>query len=162
MTKSQLPPDDPTADLAILVAAAWRAITDELQANVVADEPLMRPSYGFVIRAVASEEPTINRLGELLGTTKQAASLLADEVEAAGFIERYTPANDRRRRCLRLTARGAAVRARAIATSRQLEAELVAAVGEDAVIGCRETLVALVARSGALDDVFARRARPVW
>ncbi len=156
------PPDDPTADLAILIAAAWRAITDELQAGVVADEPVMRPAYGFVIRAVASEEPTISRLGELLGTTKQAASLLADEVEAAGFIERYTPADDRRRRRLRLTARGRAVRERAIATSARVEAELAAAVGEDALTGCRETLVALVARTGALDDVFARRARPVW
>ncbi len=89
MTK--FPPDDYAADLAILIAAAWRAVTDELQATVVADEPLMRPAFGFVIRAVDSESPTITRLAELLGTTKQAASLLADEVEAAGFIERFTP-----------------------------------------------------------------------
>jgi DNA-binding MarR family transcriptional regulator len=160
MTK--LPPDDYAADLAILIAAAWRAVTDELQASVVADEPLMRPAFGFVIRAVDSESPTINRLAELLGTTKQAASLLADEVEAAGFIERYTPPDDRRRRQLRLTVRGVAVRARAAATSARLEAQLALLVGEDAVLGCRETLMALVARTGALDDVLARRARPVW
>jgi hypothetical protein len=125
-----------SADLAILIAASWRAVTDELQASVVADEPRMRPSFGFVMRAVDSESPTINRLAELLGTTKQAASLLADEVEAAGFIERYT--------------------------SERLEAELVSLVGEHAMLGCRETLMALVARTGALDDVLARRARPVW
>jgi DNA-binding MarR family transcriptional regulator len=160
MTK--LPPDDSTADLAILVAAAWRAVTDELQASVVAAEPMMRPVFGFVIRAVDAESPTITRLAELLETTKQAASLLADEVEAAGFIERFTPPNDRRARRLRLTERGAAVRARAVETSARLEAALVAEVGEDAVLGCRETLMALVARSGALDDVLARRARPVW
>jgi len=159
MTK--LPPDA-TADLAILVAAAWRAVTDELQASVVADEPGMRPSFGFVIRAVDSESPTISRLAELLGTTKQAASLLADEVEAAGFIERYTPADDRRRRRLRLTPRGSAVRARAVVTSERLEVELVSLVGEHSMLGCRETLMALVARTGALDDVLARRARPVW
>jgi DNA-binding MarR family transcriptional regulator len=160
MTK--LPPDDSTTDLAILVAAAWRAVTDELQASVVAAEPMMRPVFGFVIRAVDAESPTITRLAELLETTKQAASLLADEVEAAGFIERFTPPNDRRARRLRLTERGAAVRARAVETSARLEAALVAEVGEDAVLGCRETLMALVARSGALDDVLARRARPVW
>jgi hypothetical protein len=39
----------------------------------------MRPSYGLVIRAVAAVEPTINRLAELLGVTKQAASKLAEE-----------------------------------------------------------------------------------
>jgi DNA-binding MarR family transcriptional regulator len=160
MTK--LPPDDLTADLAILIAAAWRAVTDELQASVVAAEPAMRPAFGFVIRAVDSESPTINRLAELLGTTKQAASLLADEVEAAGFIERFTPPDDRRRRRLRLTGRGAAVRARAVATSARLEAELASMVGEEAVLGCRETLMTLVARTGGLDDVLARRARPVW
>ena len=160
MTK--LPPDDPAVDLAILLAAAWRAVTDELQATVIASEPAMRPAFGFVIRAVDSENPTITRLAELLGTTKQAASLLADEVEAAGFIERYTPPDDRRRRRLRLTVRGTAVRSRAIATSAHLEAQLIAEVGEDAVLGCRETLIALVARTGALDDVLARRARPVW
>ena len=160
MTK--LPPDDLTADLAILVAAAWRAVTDELQASVIASEPMMRPVFGFVIRAVDAESPTITRLAELLETTKQAASLLADEVEAAGFIERFTPPNDRRARRLRLTERGAAVRARAVETSARLEAALVDDVGEAAVHGCRETLMALVARSGALDDVLARRARPVW
>jgi DNA-binding MarR family transcriptional regulator len=160
MTKR--PPDDSSADLAILIAAAWRAVTDELQASVISDEPRMRPSFGFVIRAVDSESPTITRLAELLGTTKQAASLLADEVEAAGFIERYTPPDDRRRRRLRLTTRGAAVRARAIATSERLEAQLTDEVGENAILGCRATLMALVARTDALDDVLARRARPVW
>ncbi len=159
---TRLPPDDLTTDLAILIAAAWRAVTDELQTSVVAVEPKMRPIYGFVIRAVGSEEPTINRLAELLGTTKQAASLLADEVEAAGFIERITDPSDRRRRRLRLTARGAAVRERAIKTSSRLESELADAVGKSAVLGCRETLIALVARVGDLDDVLARRARPVW
>ena len=43
----------------------------------------MRPSFGFVLRAVAAEEPTVSRLAELLGVTKQAASRLVDDATAA-------------------------------------------------------------------------------
>src|SRR5919206_4161645 len=89
-------------DLAILLAAGYRALADRLQTDMrsagLAD---MRPSYGFVIRAVAAEEPTINRLAELLEVTKQAASRMADEMERDGFIERHADPDDRRRLRLR-------------------------------------------------------------
>jgi DNA-binding MarR family transcriptional regulator len=101
-------------------------------------------------------------LAELLDVTKQAASLLADEIERAGFIERFADDEDRRLRRLRLTDSGREVRRRALATSDRLEAELVEIVGPEGMEACRATLVALVTRGGALDDVLARRARPVW
>src|SRR5215471_18753667 len=90
----------------------------------------MRPSFGFVIRAVAAEQPTITRLAEMLDVTKQSASALADEAERAGFIERAAVPGDRRSRHLRLTAKGEEVRATALATSRQIERELAAELGE--------------------------------
>ena len=62
-------------DFAILVAAANRCLADRLVGAVAsAGGERMRPSFGFVLRAVAAEEPTISRLAELLGVTKQAAS----------------------------------------------------------------------------------------
>ncbi|MEA2156796.1 MAG: hypothetical protein QOE11_2936 [Solirubrobacteraceae bacterium] len=149
-------------DLAILLAATGRAIADELGAAMRDAGLQVRPVYGFVIRAVAAEEPTINRLAELLGVTKQAASRLADEVPDGGFVERDTDSADRRSRRLRLTAAGAQVRARALQASARLERELAEAVGEDAVAGCRATLMALLARTGAVEDVLARRARMTW
>src|SRR4051812_42842053 len=142
-------------DLAILLAASYRALSDELGAAMREGGLEVRPSFGFVIRAVAAEEPTIGRLAELLDVTKQAASRLADEVEAAGFVERFADAADRRRTRLRLSERGREVRSRALRTSSALERDLVAAVGEEAVVACRETLLALVARAGALEDVLA-------
>jgi DNA-binding MarR family transcriptional regulator len=162
MTNSQTDDNLAQPDFAILLAASWRALTDELQRTMITAGLDMRPSFGFVIRAVAAESPTISRLAELLGVTKQAASLLADEVERAGFIERFADEEDRRLRRLRLTDSGREVRRRALATSDRLEAELGEIVGPDAVEACRATLVALVTRGGALDDVLARRARPVW
>ena len=150
-------------DIAILLAAGYRAVADRLGRDMqragLAD---MKPSYGFVIRAVAAEEPTINRLAELLEVTKQAASRLADEVEAAGFIERVPDREDRRRLNLRLTAKGKKVRRRALATSAAMERELEAQLGPEAVAHLRAALLALVTREGALEDVLARRARPVW
>jgi DNA-binding MarR family transcriptional regulator len=150
-------------DLAILIAAAYRALTD-LLGDAMDRRRIdgMRPSFGFVIRAVAAEEPTITRLAEMLDVTKQSASALADEAERAGFVERVATAGDRRTRHLRLTAKGRTVRATALAASHELERELEATLGAATVAGLRAGLVAIVTQSGALEDVLARRARLVW
>jgi len=149
-------------DLAILLAASARAIADELGATMDQAGYDVRPAFGFVIRAVAAEEPTLGRLAELLGVTKQAASQLADEVEAAGFIQRVPNPDDRRSRRLVLTTDGQDISERALATSRRLERQLARAVGREAVDGCRATLLALLARTGDIESVNARRARMPW
>jgi DNA-binding MarR family transcriptional regulator len=153
--------DEP--DLAILLAAAYRALTERL-GDAMEKRRIegMRPSFGFVIRAVAAEQPTITRLAEMLDVTKQSASALADEAERAGFVERVAVAGDRRSRHLRLTAKGRKVRTTALAASGQLERELEAALGAGAVADLRAGLLEIVSRSGALEDVLARRARLVW
>jgi hypothetical protein len=63
---------DESPDLAILLAAGYRTLTERLGA-AVEDVGIhgMRPSFGFVIRAVAAEQPTITRLAEMLDVTKQ-------------------------------------------------------------------------------------------
>jgi DNA-binding MarR family transcriptional regulator len=155
--------DEDSPDLAILIAAGYRALTERLGAAVEdAGIQGMRPSFGFVIRAVASEEPTITRLAEMLDVTKQSASTLADDAERAGFVKRIEVAGDRRTRHLRLTAKGQKVRDTALATSRQLERELEDQLGVDGVARMRDGLLALVTSSGDLDHVLARRARLVW
>jgi DNA-binding MarR family transcriptional regulator len=157
------PQSDEGPDLAILLAAAYRALTERL-AEAMDDRGIdgMRPSFGFVIRAVAAEQPTITRLAEMLDVTKQSASALADEAERAGFIEREAVPGDRRSRHLRLTVKGETVRATALATSRQIEHELVAEFGATGLGAMRAGLLALVTASGDLDRVLARRARLVW
>ncbi len=150
-------------DLAILLAAAYRTLTERLAA-AMDDRGIegMRPSFGFVIRAVAAEQPTITRLAEMLDVTKQSASALADDVERAGFVARAAVPGDRRSRHLRLTAKGETVRATALAASQQLERELEAELGAAGLDAMRAGLLALVAASGDLDRVLARRARLVW
>jgi DNA-binding MarR family transcriptional regulator len=80
----------------------------------------------------------------------------------AGFITRVTDARDRRQTRLRLAKKGQRVRAQALATSAAVERELRHAAGPAAVAGLRRALVDLLARQGGLEDVMARRARPVW
>jgi len=150
-------------DLVILVAASYRVVIDRLmramQRRGLRD---MRPAYGFVIRAVAAESPSINRLAELLDTSKQAASKLADAMVRADFLERFGDPEDRRVQRLRLARKGRRVLATALATSRKLEEELRAASGGTHPAGLRGGLLSLLSRHGALEEVLARRARPVW
>ena len=76
-------------DLSILITAANRCLADRLGAAVAtAGGEAMRPSFGFVLRAVAAEQPTVSRLAELLSVSKQAASRLADDMVALGYLER--------------------------------------------------------------------------
>ena len=128
--------DEP--DLAIILVAANRCLT------TASSRPCARraratcaPAFGFVIRAVDAEEPTVTRLAELLGVSRQAASKLADEMVQRGYLLRAPDPDDRRRTRLRLSAKGRRVRERAAAESAAIEAELRAAVGDRAVDGLR-------------------------
>jgi DNA-binding MarR family transcriptional regulator len=150
--------DEP--DLAIILVAANRCLNDRLVGAVRETGARdIRPAFGFVIRAVAAEEPTVGRLAELLGVTRQAASKLADEMVGRGYLLRAPDPADRRRTRLRLSAKGRRVRERATAESAAIEAELRAAVGDRAVDGLRRALLAFVEHEGALDEVRALRSR---
>jgi DNA-binding MarR family transcriptional regulator len=119
----------------------------------------MRPSFGFVIRAVAAEQPTVGRLAELLGTTKQAASKLSDDMVQRGYLLREIDRQDRRRTRLRLSAKGRRVHARARAESAAIEGELRAELGDAAVDGLRRALLLFIEREGALAEAAAQRSR---
>ena len=147
-------------DLAILVVAANRCLTDRLgDAVAEAGGAAMRPSFGFVIRAVAAEQPTVTRLGELLGVTKQAASRLADDMVALGYLERHADPEDRRRVQLRLSRTGERIRARARRESGAIEDELRERFGADAVGHMRDLLADFVVRHGGGDELAAQRSR---
>lgn len=149
-------------DLAILLAAAYRAVADRLLRSMEEGGLSgMRPLYGFVIRAVAAESPTISRLAELLDVTKQAASQLADDMVGRGFLARRSEVEDRRRSRLVLSRKGQAVFARARRTSAAMERELLSRCGRADLEAFRRTLTAFVELHGAVDEVRARRARPV-
>jgi DNA-binding MarR family transcriptional regulator len=152
-----------TPDLVILLVATYRAVVQRLLADMKSARiPGMRAQYGFVIRAVAAEEPTVNRLAELLDVTKQAASKLADNMVRHGFLVRVADHRDRRMSRLRLSTKGRRVRARALATSAALERQVARKVGRAGAVTLRRALLEILARHGGLEDVMAQRARPLW
>jgi DNA-binding MarR family transcriptional regulator len=150
-------------DLVILVVAAYRAIIRRLM-TAMNDSGIhdMRPAFGFVIRAVLAEEPTIGRLAELLDTTKQNASKLADAMVEAKLLARIVDPEDARRTRLRLTAKGQRVYRTAVATSDTLERQLERDLGRKPTRAFRDALTKIIETDGTLEDVLARRARPVW
>lgn len=153
--------DEP--DWAILVVGAHWAVVDRLQQTMrAAGHDEMRPSYGFVIRALAAGGLRLTELAERLGVTKQAALKVVDEMEGHGLVERTPAPGDRRAKLLRLTERGEAVRRRAFAASERMEAELRDDLGDEAVDAARAVLLRFIERHGGLEDALDRRARPVW
>jgi DNA-binding MarR family transcriptional regulator len=147
-------------DFAILLTAANRCVTDRLvRAVAEVSHGAMRPSYGFVLRAVAAEEPTVSRLAELLGVSKQAASKLADDMVTAGFLRRRDDPSDRRRTPLQLTDLGRDVRSTALAESHAMETELRATFGDAATDQFRLLLTDFVQRHGGGPEIAAQRSR---
>ena len=147
-------------DFSILIVAANRCVSDRLGAAVATvGGETMRPSFGFVIRAVAAEQPTVSRLAELLGVTKQAASRLADDMVSLGYLERAGDPSDRRRTQLRLSLTGERVWVRARAESEAMEAELRERFGDAQVGHLRALLTDFVERHGGAEELAANRAR---
>jgi DNA-binding MarR family transcriptional regulator len=147
-------------DLAILITAANRCVADRLGAAVATvGGEAMRPSFGFVLRAVAAEQPTVSRLAELLGVSKQAASRLADDMVTLGYLERAADAGDRRRTRLRLSPAGTRIRERALEESHAMEAELRERFGAAQVDHLRALLTDFVERHGGAEELKAQRSR---
>jgi DNA-binding MarR family transcriptional regulator len=119
----------------------------------------MRPSFGFVLRAVAAEQPTVSRLAELLGVTKQGASRLADDMVTLGYLERNEDPADRRRTRLRLSPAGERIRARALAESHAMEDELRQRFGDTKVRHLRALLTDFIEHHGGGDELAAQRSR---
>jgi DNA-binding MarR family transcriptional regulator len=112
-----------------------------------------------VLRAVAAEQPTVSRLAELLGITKQGASRLADDMVSLGYLERTNDPADRRRTHLRLSRSGERIRARALAESHAMEAELRQRFGDTQVQHLRELLTDFIKRHGGAEEIAAQRSR---
>jgi DNA-binding MarR family transcriptional regulator len=153
MAKKSSRPDEP--DLAILLVAANRVLVDRLMAAMDRAGLTMRPSWGYVIRALYAEPLPLARLAERLDVTKQAAQQMVDDMAAAGLVERRADPEDGRRKLLALTDDGRRVRATALGVSAALEAE----VGERHAPALRAALLGLVERHGDAEAVRAGRSR---
>lgn len=150
-------------DLAILLVAAARVVSDRLGA-AVADAGIddMRAPYGYVIRALADHDRTLTDVAKLLEVTKPAAIKVIDEMESRGLLTREPHPTDRRVKVLRLTDRGRSVRRAALAESHRMEADLRRAVGDADTDALRRALLELLDAPEDAAAVHEGRARANW
>ncbi len=104
-----------------LFAMAYRSLIDQLHERLrMRGWTDVRPADGFALLAAREEPVTTSALAALMGMTKQAASKLAADLVAAGYLTAADEAEDARVRPLRLTAKGT----RLLATVEEIYAEL--------------------------------------
>lgn len=92
--------------LAFLLAGTFRALVDEVHADLAArGHPGLRPAQGFALQALG-EGATAGELGERLAISKQAAAKAVDGLERRGYVTREVDPADARRKVVRVSRRG--------------------------------------------------------
>jgi DNA-binding MarR family transcriptional regulator len=101
------PQSRPGYELPLLLAAAFRAIVDELHVKLAArGHPDARPLHGFALQAIGPTGTTISELARRLGVSKQAAAKTAAALEQVGYVRRLADESDARVVRLERTASG--------------------------------------------------------
>lgn len=135
-------------ELAVLLAAAYRAMTDRLHEHLTAagHDPRLRPAHGFAFRYLSHHPAaTAVELAGHLGVTKQAAGQLVDELTRLGYVTRTPHPTDRRARAITLTDRAWDCISEVVAYWDGVEARWAATVGADALDATRDALRAYLA-----------------
>jgi len=93
-----------------------------------------------VAARIGPDGSRVSELAEQARVTKQSASFLVEQLEAAGYVERIPDPSDGRARLVRLTARARRVAQAANAEVERVLAEWADHVGEDRLREMHETL----------------------
>ena len=94
-------------ELPLLLFGGFRSIIDELHAELARrGHPDLRPAHGFALQAIGVRGATATEAGRRLGISKQAAGKTIERLEALGYVQKAGDEQDRRRKLVRITARG--------------------------------------------------------
>ncbi|MEW2588961.1 MarR family winged helix-turn-helix transcriptional regulator [Micromonospora aurantiaca] len=150
-------PDRPGFALPLLLLAGFRALVDDLHAELARQgHPELRPAHGFVLQAVGPAGTTASDLGQRLGVSKQAAGKTVDRLVALGYLERVDDPADARRKLVRTTAKGRDGLHRSAEVFDELRDRWAATLGADRVAAIEDDLRRMVPA-----DVF-RLDVPGW
>ncbi|MCZ2108090.1 MAG: MarR family transcriptional regulator [Dehalococcoidia bacterium] len=154
---------DERPDIGILFSAVHRAYAERLGRRIAsAGLGEVRPAHLFVIRMLAQNDTTITALARRLGTSKQAAVALVDELEEAGLATREPLTTDRRVKIIALTPRARTLLSEICLAGREIEEELADRVGPSMAQSLRCALQEFIDMSGGVDHVMALRTRGCW
>jgi len=116
--------------------------------------PRFQPSFTALLGHLDTEGTTITTLASRTGTSRQAVSQLAREIERAGLVERVANPSDGRSVVVRHTDAGRRILLDAIEVMTAIEEEYAAAAGEAEVGELKRLLAHLL---GAIDPSGALR-----
>jgi len=145
--------------LARLMAMGLRSLVDALHVRLEERGFDVRPSFAFVLLASRERPLTINDVAELLGITKQAASKLADAMEANHYLARKPHPDDARAKLLHIAPRGSRVLEAAEDVYRDIESEWARIIGRQRLEALKSDLAEVLeaTHGGALPPI-----RPTW
>jgi len=144
-------------ELPLLLFSGFRSIIDELHTALARrGHPDLRPAHGFAMQAVGLGGTTATEAARRLGVSKQAAGKTFDRLAELGYVERLDDAADRRRKLIRLTARGVGALTASAMIFSQIRARWVAELGADRLAELETSL-----RSMSPPEIF-RLDVPGW
>jgi len=113
-------------NIAVLMFVAHRAVEQEVMTALEAAGFDATLAQSRLAARIGQSGTRITELAESAQVTKQTASVLVDQLEALGYVERVLDPSDARARLVRLAERGR----RAQAVARRVEARVFARWGE--------------------------------
>jgi DNA-binding MarR family transcriptional regulator len=108
-----------------------------------------RVAHGAVFQFLDDDGTSVSELARRAQVSKQSIAELVAHLERRGYVERVEDPSDRRARPVRATAKGREVYAIARELMTEIEHELTATLGDDAVTTLRTLLAALQAALAA-------------
>jgi DNA-binding MarR family transcriptional regulator len=146
-------------DFGILLGLAYQQFVVQLNEHLAAKGfKAIKPTFGYVFRALESETLTTAQLAAGLQITSQGMAKVVEEMVSAGYLDRRADPADARVRLLQLSAKGRAALATARAFHADFEARLGASAGERRVATTRAVLTELIGVGEAED--LTRSLRP--
>ncbi len=143
------------------------AISHDLESRVMNELARERghaglsPRIGPILSVVWKEGRALAAIADELSTSPQAASQLANRVEAAGYLERRPNPSDRRSKLVRLTPRGRQLVAEGVELILETESRYASRIGARAYRSLTSALVDLYRGFGLpmhVDRTFVRTA----
>lgn len=131
---------DPSPSTGVLLFIPYRHMEDRILRAVNAAGYAITIAQARVFQRVAPDGSRLTDLAAAAQVSKQAAGFLIDELERGEYVARAPDPRDRRARLIRVTARGHAMVAVALAEQHRVEAEWRAHLGERRLGELRATL----------------------
>lgn len=103
----------------------------------------LTPAMGRAAARLSDDGIRVTELAEQARITKQSASVLVDQLERAGYVERVPDPSDARARLVVIAPRGRAVQQVARRAERAIEREWAAHLGAERMAALQDALLAL-------------------